>query len=199
MKTSVVGGREDLGHAARGRPVQLVRNRHRRALVDHGELRLGRRRRRCAITRSPGSKRPTRRPRATTSPANARPGMLAGAPGRRGVVSDDLEHVGAVEAGAADTDEDLPSWGSGSGCSATSRSSSRGWWLVGCKPRLLPVRLWCAAAGWGTNLDVAVPLPHFFPAMAEKVRGGSSRRPRSSAAAYGGAAVCPTARDAQSS
>ena len=37
-----------------------------------------------AITRSPGSKRPARRPQVTTSPASSSPGMSAGAPGGAG-------------------------------------------------------------------------------------------------------------------
>src|SRR4051794_26168069 len=36
----VVGGGEDLGHAAGGRPVELLGHRHRRRLVHDGELRM---------------------------------------------------------------------------------------------------------------------------------------------------------------
>ena len=68
-----------------------------------------------AITRSPGSKRPTRRPQATTSPASSRPGMSGGRARRRGVVPGELHHVGAVEAGGVDADQQLAVLGLGIG------------------------------------------------------------------------------------
>ena len=62
-----------------------------------------------------------------------------------------------------------PSWGSGSGCSATSIRPSR---MVAARmtARLLPVRLWCSRRQIGYKVDVGVPLPALPPALARKSR-----------------------------
>ena len=94
-------------------PVEPVRDRHRRALVHHGELGLPAaaddRHHPVALRealRRPGPGRPPRRP--------ARgPGMSGGEPGRRGIAALALQHVGAVEAGGPDADQHLAGPGLG--------------------------------------------------------------------------------------
>ena len=80
----VVGGGEDLGDAARRLPLQLLRHRHRRALVDDRELGLsaaGHDRHHAvagleALHAGPDT--------STTSPASSSPGTSCGAPGGAG-------------------------------------------------------------------------------------------------------------------
>ena len=79
----VVGGREDLGHAAGGVPVELrgigiaVRSWTTASSAWPPPATID-------ITRSPGSKRCTPGPHSTTSPASSSPGMSCGAPGGAG-------------------------------------------------------------------------------------------------------------------
>ncbi len=78
-----------------------------------------------AITRSPIEKRVAPAPSRATSPASSSPGMSWGTREGR-VAALELHHVGPVEAGCADADEDLPAaGGSGSGCSRTETSRRR--------------------------------------------------------------------------
>jgi hypothetical protein len=102
----VVRRREDLGKAACRRPVERLRHRHRLALVNHRELALA----------APTDDR--HHPVALVEPgrAGATAHDLAGQlesrdvlrlAGRRGVAATALEHVGAVQAGRLDADQQL--------------------------------------------------------------------------------------------
>ena len=106
----VVGGREDLGHAARLRPVERVRDRHRRPLVHHRQLGLA--------AASDDRHHPVTHVEALR--VGAERGHLAGQleagdvgrrAGRGGVGAAQLEHVGAVEPGGLDPHEDLAARG----------------------------------------------------------------------------------------
>ena len=80
----VVGGGEDLGHAAGLRPVEAVGDRHELALVDDGQLGLPAaaddRHDAVALGEALGAR--ARAP--TTSPASSSPGMSGGEPGGAG-------------------------------------------------------------------------------------------------------------------
>ena len=102
----VVGGREDLGQPAGLRPVQALGDRHELALVDDRELRLAA----AADDRHDAfAFAEARRARAAaldlTGELEARD--VRRRAGRRGIGALALEHVGAVEPGGADADENL--------------------------------------------------------------------------------------------
>ncbi len=108
----VVGGGERLGDAAGRGPVELLGDRHRRALVDDRELGLS----------AAGHDRHHAIARFEAAGAAAAGHDLAreleardvgGCVRRRGIVAGELHHVGAVEAGGADADEQLPVLGLG--------------------------------------------------------------------------------------
>ena len=129
-----------------------------------------------AITRSPGSKRPTRRPQATTSPASSRPGDVGGHARRRRIVAGELQHVGAVEPGGADADEQLAVLGLGIGVigdldpavdDGGGTHARRGYSPFGGGRRDPQI---------GYKVDVGVPASALPPALARKSRRGRSGR-----------------------
>ena len=102
----VVRGREDLGDAARRVPVELVGHRHRDALADHRQLGLA----------AAGDDRHHAVAQLEALDAAAHADHLAGQletrdvrryAGRRRIAPLELHHVGAVEAGGANADEQL--------------------------------------------------------------------------------------------
>ena len=110
----VVGGGEDLGDAARGGPVELVRDGHRGALVDDGELGLA----------AAGDDRHHAVAGLEAADAAAagddlarelEAGDVLRRAGRGRVVAGELHQVGAVEARGADADEQLAVLGLGIG------------------------------------------------------------------------------------
>ena len=110
----VVRGGEDLGHAARGGPVELLRNRHRGALVDDGELGLAAARddRHHAVA---GLEAPGAAAAGDDLAGQLEAGDVGGRARRRGVAAGELQHVGAVEPGGAHADEQLAVLGLGIG------------------------------------------------------------------------------------
>jgi hypothetical protein len=110
----VVRGREDLGDAARLGPVEAVGHGHRLALVHGGELGLAAAAddRHHAIARAePLGARPARDDLAGELEA----GDIRRRARRRRVQAAPLHHVGAVDAGRLDADEDLARPGLGVG------------------------------------------------------------------------------------
>ena len=120
----VVGGRERLGDAARRGPVELVRDRHRGALVHHGELRLATAAddRHHAVT---GLEALDGAPGGDHLAGQLETRDVGRQAGRRGVFALELEHVGAVEPGGADAHEELAGLRLGIGVSWTAISPSR--------------------------------------------------------------------------
>jgi hypothetical protein len=108
----VVGGREDLGQPARVRERDDVGHRHELALVDDGELGL------TAAADDPHDavalgEALRARPEADDLARQLEPRDVRRAAGRGGVAAPALHHVGAVEPGAADADENLAGSGLG--------------------------------------------------------------------------------------
>ena len=172
----VVGGGEDLGDAARGGPVELVGDRHRGALVHDRVLGLA----------AAGDDRHHAVARLEAADAAAARDDLAGEleardvggrARRRGVVAGDLQHVGAVETGGADADEQLPVLGLGiwvlgdldpavadrGGAHAAARGLLPG-------PRSTRSSV-VAIRTIGYKVDVGVPIPQFPPLWRESRAG----------------------------
>ena len=126
-----------------------------------------------AITRSPGSKRPTRRPHATTSPGQLEARDVGRRARRRGVVAGDLQHVGAVETGGADADEQLPVLGLGIGVLGDlyPAVADGGGAHARCTEGTPPIRAVVAIRTIGYKVDVGVPIPHFPPLWRESRAG----------------------------
>jgi hypothetical protein len=102
----VVRGREDLRDAARHRPVHAVRDGHELALMHHAQLGLAAAahdRHDAVAHREARRARPQRGDLA----GELEPGDVRRRAGRRGVAAGELEHVRAVDPGAADADQDL--------------------------------------------------------------------------------------------
>ena len=102
----VVGGREDLREPARLGPVERVRDRHRGALVHQRELGLAAaadHRHHAVALGEAARARAERRHLARQLQA----GDVRGRPGRRRIGAAPLQHVGAVQAGAAHAHEHL--------------------------------------------------------------------------------------------
>ena len=101
-----MGGGEDLGHAAGRVPLELLGDRHRGALVDDRQLGLA----------AAGHDRHHAVAGLEALDAGAdlddlarelEAGDVLGRAGRGGVAAAELHHVGAVEAGGADADEEV--------------------------------------------------------------------------------------------
>ena len=166
----VVGGGEDLGDAARRGPVELVRDRHRGALVHDRELGLA----------AAGDDRHHAVAGLEASDAAAalddlagqlEAGDVRGRARRRGVVAGDLQHVGAVETGGADADEQLPVLGLGIwvlGDLYPAVANRGGTHAAEGTPRLRAV---VAIRTIGYKVDVGVPIPQFPPLWRESRAG----------------------------
>ena len=81
-----------------------------------------------AITRSPGSKRVDAAPVADDLAGQLEAGDVGRRAGRRGIAAVELEHVGAVEAGGADADEQLAAPAAAGRGAPRRRSRRRGSW-----------------------------------------------------------------------
>ena len=102
----VVGGREDLGHAAGLDPVQSSGGTGMASRSWTTASSAWPPPPTTAMTRSPTAKRSAPGPAATTSPASSRPGCPP-APGRGRVAPGPLHQVGAVDAGRLELHQDL--------------------------------------------------------------------------------------------
>jgi hypothetical protein len=120
----VVRGREHLGQAAGGGPVQALGHGHELALVDDAALGLPA----AAHDRHhpvAGGEAPGAGPERLDLAGELQAGDVGRRAGGRGVGAAALQHVRAVQPGAADPDEDLAVTGArGSGFSVTTSSPS---------------------------------------------------------------------------
>ena len=110
----VVGGREDLGHAAGLRPVERVGHRHQLALVDDAQLGLaaaaGDRHHAVAHSEARGA-----RPERSDLAGELEPRDVLRRARRGRIAALALQHVGAVEPGGADAHEHFAGPGFGVG------------------------------------------------------------------------------------
>ena len=187
----VVRGGEDLGHGPRGLPVELLGHRHRGALVDDRELGLAAAGddRHHAVA---GLEALHAGPALDDLAGQLEAGDVLRGAGRRRVAALELVHVGAVEPGAADADEQVGVT-RGPGRGAPRRRSSRpGWWPRASARWYLPGRSsglrakpmyfgWDERTLWVSTTDHNVPSPRNTADSADVA--GVAYRPRGRRAA----------------
>ena len=162
----VVGGGEDLGHAAGRVPVELLGHRHRRALVDDRELGLAAagHDRHHAVAGLEALRR-RRRPRRPRPPARAR-GCPAARRAARGSGPSSCSMSAPLRPGAVHADQQLAeSPGTGSGCSSTAIEPSR---IVAARMRR------DATSGAGRAVRSSRPLSMSSGVRADSLKGKNS-------------------------